>query len=135
MCLVVGAHPGRANFLSRLSYVANVGQIYLAEQPVVRGVMGTLVEQVFVSDVQSILLHPRPFATSSGRLILLPLLPQRPATMPLPTEIWTRILCFVFAHYEHQNQQSSGGQNFARMKLGLLLICKTLKVRVDTAII
>lgn len=98
--------------------------------------MGTLVDEVLVSDVQSILLRPRPFATSSGRFILLPLLPQRPATKPLPTEIWTRILSFVFAHYDRSSQQSSSDQSFARMKLGLVLICKTLKVRiVDIAVV
>lgn len=85
-------------------------------------------DEVTVSDAQSILLRPRPFAKTSGRLVLLPLLPRRPSAKPLPTEIWTKILCFVFAYYDQQQHEPSSAADVAISRLNTLLVCKTLKV-------
>lgn len=87
-----------------------------------------ITDDVAVSDDHAVLLRPRPFAKSSGRLILLPLLPQRPTIKPLPTEVWTRILGHVIADYDLQKDQHPSGSNAATLKRDILLVCKTLKV-------
>ena len=87
-----------------------------------------MVDAGHVQDVYPVLLSPRPFATSSGRLTLLPLLPERHPTKPLPNEIWAKILGFVFAQYTAHKQQQSH-ESISRLKLGLLLVCRTLKAR------
>ncbi|KAF9486337.1 hypothetical protein BDN70DRAFT_869829 [Pholiota conissans] len=47
-------------------------------------------------DTTVILLRPRPYAKSSGTLLLLPLLPHRKPLKSLPSEIWTEIFGFAF---------------------------------------
>ncbi|EKM61390.1 uncharacterized protein PHACADRAFT_247953 [Phanerochaete carnosa HHB-10118-sp] len=82
-----------------------------------------MLEEVVVYDTHAILLRPRPFAKASGRLILLPLLPRKAVTKPLPSEIWAKILGYVFADYQ---RPSSSGKAVGS-KLNLLLVCKSLK--------
>lgn len=73
---------------------------------------------------EAILLRPRPFASSSGTFLLLPLLPHRVPARPLPAEIWAQIFEYIFAEY---NQLGRSPTVYDK-KLSLLLICKTLKV-------
>lgn len=83
-----------------------------------------LVDAVVTSDSHTVLLRPRPFAKSAGRLVLLPLLPQRTSIEPLPSEVWTRILHHVFTEY---NQHMSNA-NTVTWRRDLLLVCKSLRV-------
>ncbi|GJE87688.1 hypothetical protein PsYK624_037710 [Phanerochaete sordida] len=78
-----------------------------------------------VNDVHSILLRPRPFAKAAGRFILLPLLPRKATSQPLPSEVWTKILGYVFADYRLREQASHG--EVALKRLNLLLVCKSLR--------
>lgn len=85
--------------------------------------MGTMT----VVEPAAILLRPRPFASSAGTFLLLPLLPHRVPARPLPAEIWTQIFEYVFVEYNQQGKSLSLA--VGDKKLSLLLICKTLKVR------
>jgi hypothetical protein len=76
---------------------------------------------------ESILLQPRPYAQVSGRLLLLPLLPTRPALKPLPSEIWWKIIGEVLDCGGQNTRRGYGVPNRAR--LALLTVCKCLKVR------
>lgn len=67
----------------------------------------------------TVLLHPRPYAQRSGKLLLLPLLPFRKPLKPLPAEVWGEIFAFAVA---------SGGREVTTWALSLLIICKSLKV-------
>ncbi|KIP10073.1 hypothetical protein PHLGIDRAFT_125747 [Phlebiopsis gigantea 11061_1 CR5-6] len=82
-----------------------------------------VLDSVITSDTHTILLRPRPFARAAGRLVLLPLLPHRHATKPLPAEVWERVLRYVFAQYE----ECLPNIDVETWKQGLLLICKDLK--------
>ncbi|CCL98096.1 uncharacterized protein FIBRA_00090 [Fibroporia radiculosa] len=72
----------------------------------------------------AILLNPRPLVHASGGFLLLPLLPYRPQLKPLPLEVWTKILAYAYEYYESEPIRPC----FNTLKLGLLLICKDLKV-------
>lgn len=74
-------------------------------------------------------LQPRPLSLSSGKLLLLPLLPRRRPLKSLPCELWTQIFELVLAGYDEPDQESSH-----RIKFGLLLVCKAFKVRIDCSI-
>lgn len=74
---------------------------------------------------ESILLQPRPLAQVAGRLLLLPLLPHRPALKPLPSEIWWKIIGEVLGCGHQNSRRSHGIPN--RSRLALLTICKGLK--------
>lgn len=80
------------------------------------------------SDPGFVLLQPRPFAKRAGNLVLLPLLPHKPCPKALPAELWSKILHYVFIEYRQQGSQYAGWQQ------SLLLVCRTLKVREDTAL-
>ncbi|PCH34033.1 hypothetical protein WOLCODRAFT_135465 [Wolfiporia cocos MD-104 SS10] len=73
----------------------------------------------------TMLLSPRPLARTAGRIQLLPLLPYRPEPKPLPSEVWTKILADVFAHYDLDASRPRAECD--ALKKGLLLICKELK--------
>ena len=75
---------------------------------------------------ESILLNPRPYAQVSGRLLLLPLLPHKPALKPLPSEIWWKIIGEVLDCGGQDFWRGNGIPNSAR--LALLTVCKRLKV-------
>lgn len=77
-----------------------------------------------MSTASTMLLRPRPFALRSGSFLLLPLLPQREPAKPLPSEVWTQILSYVIAEYNQREGHFADND-----RLGLLLICKNLKVR------
>lgn len=68
---------------------------------------------------QSILLRPRPLNHYSGTLLLLPLLPYRKLSKPLPSELWTEI--FSFALFS-EGKSSTLARN-------LLVVCSAFKVR------
>ncbi|KAI0784963.1 hypothetical protein C8Q75DRAFT_338988 [Abortiporus biennis] len=70
----------------------------------------------------SVLLRPRPYALTSGSFLLLPLLPQRQPSKPLPSEVWNIILTYVIHDYNQLEPLSSESR-----KIGLLLVCKSLK--------
>jgi|SRR5882762_4468159 len=76
--------------------------------------------------IESVLLQPRPYAQVSGRLLLLPLLPQKPALKPLPSEIWWKIIGEVLDCGGEDFWRGSGMPNSTR--LSLLTVCKSLKV-------
>ena len=76
--------------------------------------------------VSAIWLYPRPLARCPSRFPLVPLLPQRPACKPLPSEVWSRIFEYLYALYEATTTPS--GQIVANLKLSLLLISKDLNV-------
>ncbi|KAF9556402.1 hypothetical protein CPC08DRAFT_93941 [Agrocybe pediades] len=65
----------------------------------------------------SVLLRPRPYETSSGALLLLPLLPQPEPLKPLPSEIWANIFMFSLA-------SSSNDKRSKPWAWALLTICK-----------
>lgn len=71
-------------------------------------------------------LQPRPLALSSGKLLLLPLLPRRRPLKSLPCELWTHIFELAVAGYGEQEPHVA-----AHLKTSLLLVCKTLKVRTN----
>ena len=71
-----------------------------------------------------VLLRPRPYARVSGALALLPLLPHRTPPRPLPSEVWAKILAYLFDEYKARRQQNA--------ERSLLLICKTLTVRLSS---
>lgn len=71
-------------------------------------------------------LQPRPLALASGKLLLLPLLPRRRPFRPLPCELWTEIFELVLSAYDDQELHYCYDA-----RLGLLLICRALKVRVN----
>jgi len=73
---------------------------------------------------ESILLRPRPYARSGGRLLLLPLLSPKPQSKPLPPEIWYDILGYVFYRDAEDSQTVVGKES---SKLSLLTLCKSLK--------
>lgn len=85
-----------------------------------------MVEGVAGTDMPSVLLLPRPFARASGRLSLLPLLPHKTLAKPLPSEIWEKILGYVFANYR-QRAHASAVRGAAGSRLDILLVCKSLK--------
>lgn len=80
------------------------------------------------SDPGFVLLQPRPFAKRAGNLVLLPLLPHKPCPKALPAELWSKILHYVFMEYRQQ------GSRYTSWQQSLLLVCRTLKVRGDTAL-
>ncbi|KZP25368.1 hypothetical protein FIBSPDRAFT_888176 [Athelia psychrophila] len=69
-----------------------------------------------------VLLQPRPYARTSGRLLLLPLLPLQPPTKAstLPAEIWREIIANVLAFDEKHPE-------FSSRKLAVLSVCKGLQ--------
>lgn len=73
----------------------------------------------------TILLSPRPLARYPGHFLLLPLLPYRPSLKPLPSEIWSKILAYVYQHYDCELPGSLVQRDLLRQ--GLLLVCKDLK--------
>ena len=71
-----------------------------------------------IMEIDTILLQPRPYERSSGRLLLLPLLPPtQPATSLLPAEIWYHI--FSLALLDDEKNRLGGA---------LLAVCKFFKV-------
>lgn len=79
------------------------------------------------TEVIPVFLNPRPLARSAGRFILLPLLPYRPSLKPLPLEIWSKILSYVFDHYEADTSKPRWARE--ELRQGLLAVCKELQVR------
>ncbi|GBE77635.1 hypothetical protein BKA93DRAFT_732333 [Sparassis latifolia] len=75
------------------------------------------------TDVQPILLNPRPLARCSGSFLLLPLLPSRAPAKHVPPELWAKILAFVFEQYNGHYKWSTERD---KLKRGLLLVCKEL---------
>ena len=75
-------------------------------------------------------MQPRRYAKSPGSFVLIPLLPQKPQAVTLPTELWIKILGYVFAaYYTQAASSSSGSQSFVELRQNLLLVCKNLRVR------
>ncbi|KAH9950923.1 hypothetical protein B0H21DRAFT_720437 [Amylocystis lapponica] len=74
--------------------------------------------------VAPILLSPRPLERISGSIILVPLLPYKPPAEPLPPEIWTKIIAYVFQSYANDNSQSR--EKREALGRGLLVVCKDL---------
>lgn len=72
---------------------------------------------------EAVLLYPRPLARSSGRLLLLPLLPHRPPLKPLPSEIWSNIFIQVL----FGDDQDPQAHNVLRLCSSLMLVCKGFK--------
>ncbi|KAH8099307.1 hypothetical protein BXZ70DRAFT_291853 [Cristinia sonorae] len=68
-------------------------------------------------------LQPRPMALSSGKLLLLPLLPRRKPPISLPCELWTQIFEHVLTGYPREKEDTSS----TSLKIGLLLVCKAFK--------
>jgi len=73
-----------------------------------------------------VLLNPRPLARSSGRLLLLPLLPERPHLKPLPSEVWSKI--FIEAIELTSERPNSGSkEHFTPTALTISRVCKSFK--------
>jgi len=66
-----------------------------------------------------ILLQPRLYAQRPGKLLLLPLMPFKRPSKPLPSEIWGDILAFAVV---------GGGREATKWAFSYLTICKSLKV-------
>ena len=104
-----------------LRYPASTEHLYATPSSPMTSVQDT-------SDRSIVFLHPRPFAKSSGRLVLLPLLPHKPPTKPLPSEVWTRVFGYLYDGYK----VTEGCPNRAGLiaaRESLLHICKNLTVR------
>lgn len=76
---------------------------------------------------ETVLLYPRPLARSSGRLLLLPLLPHRPPLKPLPSEIWSNIFIQVLFGDNQDPQSHTEHYNVLRSCSSLMLVCKGFK--------
>jgi len=76
---------------------------------------------------EAILLYPRPLARSSGRLLLLPLLPHRPPLKPLPSEIWYSIFMQVLYGDDQNAQSHTTYYNALRSCSSLMMVCKGFK--------
>jgi len=78
---------------------------------------------------QPVILQPRPLQRNAGSILLVPLLPYRKVSTPLPTEVWTKI----FAHVYYGDDKADSTPNVRRgaeqYRRDLLLICKSLTVR------
>jgi hypothetical protein len=70
-----------------------------------------------------ILLHPRPRTHPEIKFVLVPLLPT-PKCVPLPGEIWRRILRWIMQP-EQDPRTAWEGQ---RVRLALVRVCKSFKV-------
>ncbi|KZT02512.1 uncharacterized protein LAESUDRAFT_706306 [Laetiporus sulphureus 93-53] len=79
------------------------------------------------AEASTILLSPRPLARTAGKFLLLPLLPHRPVMKPLPPEVWSKILAYVFGHYEGAELCKSHRQEREQLRRGLLVVSKELK--------
>ncbi|KAF8641190.1 hypothetical protein AX17_000825 [Amanita inopinata Kibby_2008] len=64
----------------------------------------------------NILLQPRPYAQISGKLLLLPLLPLKKPSKPLPAEIWYQIFAYALV-----------GDENGTLAQSLLTVCKAFK--------
>ncbi|KAI6008402.1 hypothetical protein F5J12DRAFT_828519 [Pisolithus orientalis] len=71
----------------------------------------------------TLLLCPRPLARCAGRLLLLPLLPQRPPLKPLPSEIWSEVFSFVLSESLAANPLADR----ARLCMSLVMVCRSFK--------
>lgn len=76
-----------------------------------------------------VILKPRPLQLDAGYFLLVPLLPHKKSTAPLPAEIWTEI----FSHVYYGEDSADTPRNFRRRaepyRRDLLLICRALTVR------
>ncbi|KAH9937355.1 uncharacterized protein B0H18DRAFT_194811 [Fomitopsis serialis] len=72
----------------------------------------------------TVLLHPRPLSRTAGSFVLLPLLPHRREMTPLPGEVWTKILSYVFDYYDYELEKQHVLRD--RLKRGLLVLSKDL---------
>lgn len=80
-----------------------------------------------------ILLQPRPLSRAPGRFALLPLLPHRRELIPLPGEVWTKILKYVFDHYDTDTEKPLPRRN--ELKRGLLVSSKDLHVSSPSSVV
>ncbi|TFY67305.1 hypothetical protein EVJ58_g1695 [Rhodofomes roseus] len=80
------------------------------------------------SATDTILLHPRPLSRTAGSFALLPLLPFRREMIPLPAEVWTKILGYVFEYYNNLSDSERRRPDPLRNELrqGLLVLSKDL---------
>ncbi|KZT74959.1 hypothetical protein DAEQUDRAFT_760942 [Daedalea quercina L-15889] len=72
----------------------------------------------------TILLRPRPLSRTAGSFALLPLLPYRREMIPLPGEVWTKILGYAFDHYNLEMEKPNAKRG--GLKRDLLLLSKDL---------
>ncbi|KAI0756575.1 hypothetical protein C8Q80DRAFT_1090729 [Daedaleopsis nitida] len=77
-----------------------------------------------VAVAQAIWLSPRPLARCPSRFPLIPLLPQRPSGKTLPSEVWSKILQYVYLTYGLTGALIE--EEIAGLRCGLLLISKDL---------
>ncbi|KZV80855.1 hypothetical protein EXIGLDRAFT_629514 [Exidia glandulosa HHB12029] len=76
-----------------------------------------------------VVLNPRPYELDAGRLLLVPLLPQSPPKVALPSEIWERILAYA-VHSPYNVDQSKRRLTRAQWRAELSTICRTFSVLV-----
>jgi hypothetical protein len=76
-----------------------------------------------VTQVDRVLLKPRPKTHPSVNIVLVPLLPTRPARAPLPEDIWIRVLKHTIGS-EPDAQTAREGQ---AARLGLIRVCRAFK--------
>lgn len=74
----------------------------------------------------TILLQPRPLSRVAGCFTLLPLLPHRREMIPLPGEVWTKILKYAFDHYDSETENPHPRRD--ELRRGLLVLSKDLHV-------
>lgn len=75
------------------------------------------------TQIEPVILHPRPLEKQAGGILLLPLLPYRSPLKPLPAELWSKV--FTFIYYDDRDLESG---NVERFRLELLTVCKGLHV-------
>ena len=78
---------------------------------------------------QPVILQPRPLQLNAGSILLVPLLPHRKSTTPLPTEIWTKIFIDVYCGDDNVDPTPNVRNRTEGYRRDLLLICKALTVR------
>ena len=80
---------------------------------------------------QPVILRPRPLLQDAGSILLVPLLPQRQAATPLPTELWTKIFIYVYYGDDNVDPTPNVRRRAAQYRRDMLLICKPLTVRLS----
>lgn len=76
-----------------------------------------------------VILWPRPLQRNAGSILLVPLLPFREVSTPLPTEIWTKIFVYVYYGVDNVDPTPNVRRGAEQYRRDLLLICKPLTVR------
>ena len=80
---------------------------------------------------QPVILKPRPLQPNGGSILLVPLLPHKKVSAPLPAEIWTVIFSHAYYGEDNVDPTSNSSRHTGQSRRGLLLICKALTVRLN----